>query len=326
MLESRPSGLEQALYDTIRYWGLFDRPVTAVELWRCLIMESEPNTARWHGQHVPALVEVETALRESPWLKTKISNRWGYYFQRGKEGVVEPYLKRFRQAQLKWKITRRVGRVLQYVPFVRGIFVTGSLAIMNTNEESDLDLLMITHPKRIWITRLLLLLVTQLTGRRRTHWDRKAPDKICLNHYVTENSLAIARPIRTLYTAMLYTHLVPLTGLELYTEFQQVNSGWLKRFVMYPEAPVIPLAQYLRPGRVFKLLQRGLEIIFQEPLFDSLESLAEKLQRRVVQQHTVPGQAGRIALSNHELAFHPDSKEASILALFQQDEGQRALL
>lgn len=323
-----PSGLEQALYDTIRYWGLFDRPVTAVELWRCLIVESEPNAVRWHGQHVPALVEVAAVLRESPWLKTKISHRWGYYFQQGREALVALYLRRFLKAQLKWKITRRVTRLLQYVPFVRGIFVTGSLAIMNTNDESDLDLLVVTHPRRIWITRLLLLLVTQLTGRRRTHWDRKAPDKICLNHYVTEDSLAIARPIRTLYTAMLYTHLVPLTGLELYAAFQQENGGWLKRFVMYPEAPLLRPVGYVGQAN-FSLpgvLKRMVEIVLQEPLFNSLESLAEKLQRRVVAEHTVPGQAGRIALSNQELAFHPDSKEASILALFHQDEGQRALL
>ena len=240
--------------------------------------------------------------------------------------MVEVYLRRFRQAQLKWKIARRVGRLLQYVPFVRGIFVTGSLAIMNTNDESDLDLLIVTHPERIWLTRLLLLFVTQLTGRRRTHWDRKAPDKICLNHYVTEASLSMARSIRTLYTAMLYTHLVPLTGMDLYQQFQQENGGWLKRFVMYPEAPAIPPAQYLRPGRWLKAVQRGFEIIFQEPLFNGLESLAEKVQRRVVLRHTLPGQAGRIALSAQELAFHPDSKEASILALFHKDEGQRRLL
>lgn len=321
-----PEPLEQALYDTIRYWGLFDRPVTVVELWRGLIVESEPNATRWHGQHVPALIEVETMLRESPWLKTKISRQWGYYFPHGRESIVEPYLKRFRQAQLKWKITRRVGRLLQYVPFVRGIFVTGSLAIMNTNDESDLDLLIVTHPKRIWLTRLLLLFVTQLTGRRRTHWDRKAPDKICLNHYVTETSLAVARPIRTLYTAMLYTHLTPLAGLDLYEKFQQQNAGWLKRFVMYPEVPIIPPAQYLRSWRLLKACQRLLERILEEPFFEGLERLAERVQRRVVLQHTVPGQAGRIALSASELAFHPDSKEASILALFRRDEGQRALL
>lgn len=318
--------LEQALYDTVRYWGLFDRPVTAVELWRCLIVESEPNAARWQGQHVPALMEVETTLRESAWLKTKISRQWGYYFQHDREGIVELYLTRYRQAQLKWKIMRRIARLLQYVPFVRGIFVTGSLAIMNTNDESDLDLLIVTSPSRIWLTRLLLLFVTQLTGRRRTHWDRKAPDKICLNHYVTEVSLSMARSIRTLYTAMLYTHLVPLTGLDLHAQFQRENGGWLKRFVMYPEVPFIPPAQYLRPWRWLKAVQRGFEIIFQEPLFDGLEHLAEKVQRRVVLQHTVPGQAGRIALSAGELAFHPDSKEASILALFHQDEGQRVLL
>lgn len=329
-----PSALEQALYDTVRYWGLFDRPVTAVELWRCMIVESQPDEPRWHGLARPKLGAVQAILRESAWLSANIDTKWGYYFPRSRADMVEQYLRRYRQAQLKWKITRRVGRWLQYVPGVRAIFVTGSLAIMNTNDESDLDLLVVTSPRRIWLTRLLLLLIAQLTGRRRTHWDRKAPDKICLNHYLTTESLAIARPIRTLYTAMLYTHLVPLAGLDVYGQFQQANAGWLKRFVMYPEAPFIPPAQYVarQPGGrgpiaySLHFLQRLIERVLEEPFFDDLERLAEKLQRRVVWRHTVPGQAGRIALSDSELAFHPDSKEAAILALFQQDEGQRVLL
>jgi predicted nucleotidyltransferase len=320
-----PETLEQAIWATIRYWGLFDKPVTAVEIARALVMEEEPGERRWRGQHVYSLAEVQGVLQQSAWLKTKIATQWGYYFRKGEVGIVGRYLQRYQLAQLNWKITHRVGSVLVHVPLVKGIFVTGSLAIMNTNEESDLDLLVVAAPGRIWLTRLLLLLVTQLTGRRRTHWETKAPDKICLNHYVTEESLSVAPSIRSLYTAMLYTHLIPLYGWEAYQSFQAANATWLKRFVMYPEPVPLEPVQYVRPWRWLKPVKRSLERILQEPLFDGLERWAESIQRRVVLKHTVPGQAGRIALSQQELAFHPDSKAAALLNLYHQDEGQRAL-
>lgn len=316
------TSLERALFDTVRYWALFERPVTAVGIWRSVVIYQPHSPVRWQGLRVPSLQHVQDLLAESQWLKERLNTQHGYYFLRGQEHIVPAFLTRHRLAQLKWRITRRVVRSLAYVPFVRGIFGSGSLAVMNTRPASDLDLFIVVKKGRIWTARLFLLLVAQLTGRRRHYWDREAPDRVCLNHYATEDSI-LPPVIHNLYTAMLYTHFVPLLGQTVAKRFVAGNY-WVKKFVMYPEMPQLQHA-YAIPRRR-RLLKRFLEAWLSEPVGETLETWAEKVQRGVIARHTQPDQKGRIALSDDELAFHPDSKVDALLAAYAQDPGQVKLL
>ena len=147
--------LEQVVYDTVRYFSLFKMPVTDVQIWRSLVAERETGGMRWHGHHVPKLKEITTILKESQWLKKRIGFCWGYYYlhvavldiatkennpQFTGQDYVRRRLIRHALAQQKWKITKRVVRLLAWLPFVRMIAGSGSLSFFNTEPESDLDL------------------------------------------------------------------------------------------------------------------------------------------------------------------------------------------
>ncbi|MCH8748615.1 hypothetical protein IH781_02590 [Patescibacteria group bacterium] len=318
--------LARALYQTVRYFDLFEQPVTVVQMWRTLVIQSQHSPMRWAGRQVYSLSEVRLALKKSARLKTQLGWRWGYYFLVGREQLVSAYQLKHRLAQTKWKLTRRVARWFTLVPFVRMIAMSGSLAAGNTKADSDLDLFVVVAAGRIWTARLGLLVVSQLSGRRRKYWDRKAPDKICLNHYVTETSLAINSDIRNLYTAVLYQKMVCLFWLDVFQNFQQANAAWSKRFLMYPEAPRLKAVQAVQPLLWLRSLKSGLEKILLEPVGEAFERWAERVQRRRIAEHTMPGQRGRVVLSAAELAFHPDTKVPSILAAFAQEEGQGQLL
>ncbi|TSC84472.1 MAG: hypothetical protein G01um101416_1074 [Microgenomates group bacterium Gr01-1014_16] len=85
-------------------------------------------------------------------------------------------------SQQKWVIARGVGDKLRKIPFVEAIFVTGSLAMSNCTPNDDVDLMIITSPNTLWLTRLLVYLAIR-------HFRRKpnvlsAPDKICDNLYL----------------------------------------------------------------------------------------------------------------------------------------------
>lgn len=322
-----PSHLEQALFATIRYFALQELPVTATQLWRCLVLPTEEASVRWGGHHLYALREIEETLRTSAWLRARVYSRWGYYTlpTLGATAIIER-LRRHCLAQEKWKIIRRVARVFAYLPFVRMLAVTGSVSFGNTRPTSDLDLLVVVTAGRIWTARALLLLTAALMGRRRRHWDRQAPDKACLNHYLTTRSLSIAPEIRNVYTAVLFTHSIPIFGHTLYQEFLSQNSTWFKRFVMYPEPLPLPSVQALRLGNFGRLLKKAVEGWLQEPLGTWLEQKVRQVQQRVIQHHTIPGRRGRIVVSDTELAFHPDSKMEGVLQRFQQEIGQQALL
>jgi hypothetical protein len=129
-----------------------------------------------------------------------------------------------------------------------------------------------------------------------------------------------------LFTAVEYTHHVPLTGYALYRSFQTTNDGWFKRFLMYPEAPALASVHAVTPGRVSTFIKKILESILLEPLGNSIERWAEAMQRRSIARHTEPNQSGRVVVSPAELAFHPHSKVEGLLQRFAQDAGQQALL
>jgi hypothetical protein len=325
------STLEKALFNTLRYFDLFAMPVTAVQLWRSLLIDPDGSSAlRWGGQQVWKLQEVQQTLRESAWLKERAVNVWGFYTLASSaaeaEALVRQRLHRHVLAQHKWRIVHRAGRLLARLPLVRMIAVSGSLALWNTKETSDLDLFVIVRRGRIWTARLMLLLATQLLGRRRKYWEGQAPDKLCLNHYITDEALAMPLEVRSLYTAMLYLHAAPLSGLPVWRAWRKANESWLHRSIMYPEAPDVPPRLYLRSG-IWRRPRQLLENILLEPIGQALERWAEKLQRRAMAHHARPSKGwGRIVLSDTELAFHPDSKEPALLRRFAEEPGQAALL
>lgn len=320
------SALEQSIYNTVRYFSLFDMPLTATQIWRTLILEHDDSRLRWHGEHLPTLSAVREALGQSPRLRGQLETMWGYYFLRGRQASVRRRLARHVIAQYKWRLARRLVRWLAVVPFVRMIAGSGSLALSNTRPESDLDMFVIVQAGRIWTARLLLLLVAQFLGRRRKHWDRLAPDRLCLNHYVTDEALTMPPAVRNLYTAVAYTTLTPLFGERFLAGFQADNASWMRSYLMYPDMPVLPSQLRVSLPSPLLWLKRGLEGILREPVGDALEAWARRAQRAMIARHTRPGRAGRIAISETELAFHPDSRVPELLRQFAQDAGQKPLL
>ena len=307
-----PTNLERAIFNTIRYYDLFALPVTATQIWQCLVIAGVSLP-----EH-PALAEVEDTARTSFWLAERTCTQWGYWALAGKQYAITERLQRHVLAQDKWKITQKVLRKLAWVPFVRAMAGSGSLAMDNTGPDSDLDMFVIVRSGRIWTTRLLLLLALQLLGRRRKYWNQKAPDKMCLNHYITDSDLSIHPDIRNIYTAVQYATFVPVAGRRVISQFQQANSAWMRQYVSVPEMPDAVHAYNVRTPRWLQVVKRQVELLLLEPVGDGIESLARRLQLYVIRRHHESGQPGRIALSARELAFHPDTKIPALVQQFQQ--------
>lgn len=310
------SALEQAILQTIRYFSLFAMPLTAVQLWRCLIVDGSGQGRDTVGFSALTLRDLRDCLATSPWLTPHLGSRHGYYFLKNQDDIVTRHLERQVISAMKWQIIRRMMRWLRYLPFVAMIAVSGSVSLNNAKPDSDLDLLIIARRHRLWTARLCLLVATQLVGRRRKHWDKRAPDKICLNHYVSDAALTIASDNRTIYTAMLYHHLIPLTGFAQYHHFMAANP-WLENWLRWRAEPFLPSA-HARPAS--RAAQAGQALVARwllEPVGDVLEQWSQQLQRRAISKHTQPGRSGRIMVSSDELAFHPDSKAFAISEQFQ---------
>lgn len=308
--------LEQSIFDTVRFFDLYDMPVTATQIWWHLVVSKSGYL------HHPALREVQQLLASSLFLQHRIGMKWGYFFLIGRQHLVRQRLVHHSIAQDKWKILLRCVPFLARVPFVCALAGSGSLAQDNTKPSSDLDVLVIVREGRIWTARLLLILMTGLLGRRRKYYDRSAPDMICLNHYLVDGSLPVAPEIHNVAMAMQYASVVSVYNDDEMKKFRQHNAFWIDRHVRMPLHLDVRHKYTIILGSIAALFKRQLELLLAEPMGDYIEEFAEYLQRTVIQWHSraLPlsaEQAGRIALSSSELAFHPDTKIPAIVKSFE---------
>jgi len=302
--------LEKAIHTTVQYFDVLDMPVTATQIWWCMVGGFQEQE-RW------SLREVQETIRTSQWLQERLETTWGYIYVKGRKSLVQTRLRRHRAAQQKWKIAKRAAKALACVPFVKALAGSGSLAIDNTKPTSDLDFFVITTSNRIWTARLLLLGVSQLLGRRRKYWDTHAPDMLCLNHYVSRSGLGLSASLHNAYTAALYALLVPVYGAKTIQEFQQENAVWMNRYVVLPPQALTEHQYAVHISFGMRLCKQLIEGLLLEPIGDAVEKFAERIQRRLIVKHTT-GQGGRVALSAQELAFHPDTKAPFLLEEFQR--------
>jgi hypothetical protein len=84
-----------------------------------------------------------------------------------------------------------LGYLLQLSPFVRAVIVNGSMSFGGAGKKSDIDLLIITEPKRLYTARLFATLITCFTGHRRKPFAEFTAGQFCLNYYLSSDNLNI---------------------------------------------------------------------------------------------------------------------------------------
>ncbi|MBP7875646.1 hypothetical protein KA012_01455, partial [Candidatus Woesebacteria bacterium] len=86
------------------------------------------------------------------------------------------------------------------LPWVRGVAVTGSVAVENAESNDDVDLLIVCADNRLWLVRPLLIFFSQLYGKRRT-WRGEEGNSWCFNLWLETSSLSVPVAQRSLYPA-----------------------------------------------------------------------------------------------------------------------------
>lgn len=137
-------------------------------------------------------------------------------------------IQRAKYSQRKLIIAKKAARVISIIPSVLFVGVTGSLAMMNANKNSDIDLLIITKKNTLWTTRALVYFVLRTTHFvLRKPQDKNERDALCLNLWLDETSLIWQKKQRNIYTAHEIAQIVPLANKEnIYERFLYLNK-WI---------------------------------------------------------------------------------------------------
>lgn len=300
--------LADRIIQTLKFFDLQDYPLTALEVERYLIADKAPLRKRLDEHfelqstdNPPSSVHLDTILLQLTALTQdgKILQTNGFYTLPSRQHLVEQRLTNYRYGLRREKLIRRYVWFTKYLPFVRGIALGGSQPLGLQKPTSDIDLLIITDPQRMWLARTFLMGYFQLFGVRR--YSHKIANRFCLNHY-----LATPREVdaeRNLYKAMEYGRLRPLVFPAAISAFLQANASWMKIF--FPNLKVSEISSLAQPR-----LQDWLEKIFRGGFGGWLEKLLGKWQGSRIRQDQF------VFVRADELSFHPESKHTELLQGF----------
>ncbi|MBS1529886.1 MAG: nucleotidyltransferase domain-containing protein [Bacteroidetes bacterium] len=158
---------------------------------------------------------------------------------------------------------KKVGDLLIRFPYVRGIAISGSLSKNFADEDSDIDLFIITAKNRLWIARTLMHCFKKLTFLvNKEHY-------FCMNYYIDEDDLSIHE--KNVYTATEIATLIPLHGDAVFEQFYTANA-WSRNFL---PNKCLRLAT-ARPEK-HSPLKRFIEILFNNPIGNTIDNLLMKL-------------------------------------------------
>ncbi|PJE51443.1 MAG: hypothetical protein COV29_00445 [Candidatus Yanofskybacteria bacterium CG10_big_fil_rev_8_21_14_0_10_36_16] len=295
--------LQKSIMATLIYYDIFDYPLSRDEVFNYLIKTFPRSVVAKKdlvGRSLADLIK-----------KNKIDLNGDYYFLPNREYLIPLRKKKDNILNKKIKRTRLAVSLMSFLPFIKAVFASGSLATGSTDELSDLDVLVVVKHGRMWTARFLIVVLMSLVGIRRKPTDKIAPDKICLNHYITDKSLHI--DLKSVYNAQTYSRLIPLLVREeaIVDEFKEKNK-WVLDCVQKWN---FNSNQHKRASMV----SRAISFLFERALSfywigGVVESKTKNIQLgRIIKNPLTYKEGSKVVYCDERLEFHPDSPEKYII-------------
>lgn len=279
-----------AVISTLAYSDVFNHPLTGKELWQRLITPLRIKREEFSGLLVGWQKEKKIILKN------------GYYFLPGRASTIQKRKKKEKMAEAKIELAKKSAKVLAKIPFVWGVFLSGNLALNTATLNDDIDLVIVSAPKTLWLTRFIVYLFLKTTGgffglKVRIPGSRQTKDKLCLNLFLDYCNLEINLQKQNLFTAYQILFLKPLENKnQTYQRFWNTNS-WVASF-------------FANGYRQKKFSQKNHKF---SPFFSFANRLLYSFQLFYMK-----GKPRGEKISLTQAFFHPDSKELKILNLYQK--------
>lgn len=279
------AGSKKAILQTLVYSSIFDFPLTKDEIYYYLYSEKTISKK-----------EFEESLSS---LKNMLVTKDGLFALKGREKSIELRKKREQISLNKQREGLKLARMLGVIPTVLFIGISGSVAVGNADETDDIDFFVITANHSLYATRLFILLILQLMGKRRKRNEVKPKNKVCLNMLIDQDGMHFTKP-HTLYTARELVQLYPLFERgDYYQKLLQKNS-WTRSFMPHASG------------------KDNIFIHHKESSIQSLsfiESMCKYLEKRLIKRE----QTSEIA-TDHIIALHPLDTKNRVLTKFEKKD------
>jgi hypothetical protein len=195
--------------------------------------------------------------------------------------------------QDKTLIAQKAASVLTILPTVLFVGITGSLAMSNSDNTSDIDLIVITRKNTLWATRLVGWSLLKIKGFGiRTRDSKVSEDLLCMNIWLDEATLLWQK--RNVFTAHEIAQIVPIINkLGTYEKFIAKNK-WIRNY--WPNA--------VQGITTNNKVQRGILVSVLCSMFFVLCSIVDPLAY-ALQKMYMRGKISIEIIEKHRAVFHP---------------------
>ncbi|OIO19257.1 MAG: hypothetical protein COY69_00155 [Candidatus Magasanikbacteria bacterium CG_4_10_14_0_8_um_filter_32_14] len=292
--------IQEAILKTLSYFDIFEYSLTSEELRRLLWFPDNVNDEDF-------FVNLQILLDEN-----KIACKYSFYFLKDKKDYVKSRQLKVKLVEQKMSIAKRAIDKLRKVPFLRAVFVCNTVALGVPNNNSDIDVFIVTRKNYIWLVRFFSTIILKFFRLRTSRSNHK--DRVCLSFYATDNNLNLERlKIKNktdIYLVYWLLQLIPIYDPEnLYISILNANR-WLDEYVNVKKHSFF-LVDYLRVKN-FKndlKIKNKLENFFAEK--DYLINFLKKIQIPKIRKNYglyADRADTRVVISDDFLKFHENDR------------------
>lgn len=253
--------VKQNILATLAYFDMFDYPLTYEEIGLFLENRYAPHAFR---SAINDLVDQQLIFQFN-----------ACYSLKNDPLLVMRRLKGNERAAGMINKARRVGKLLIKFPYVRGVGISGSLSKNFADENSDIDLFIVTKQRRLWIARTIMHCFKKLTFLVNRQHD------YCMNYYVDEAQLEIVE--KNIYTAIEVATIIPLEGRTVFTDFYMANR-WIREYLPNKE---MDASAATSPEK--HTLKNMIESLLNNTAGNRIENLLMKITARRWRKKTLTG-------------------------------------
>lgn len=196
------TAVQATVLRTLAYFDIFHHPLTLPELKRF----AEGATPARHE-----LIEALHHLEE----RGLVQCHDGHWALRDTRRAVIERARSEARAKARMPKAITMSRLIARFPFVRAVFISGSLSKGCMTPDGDIDFFIITAPGRLWVARTLMVLYKKLFLLN-SHRD------FCVNYFLDTEHLTVED--RNRFTAMEVVTLLPMYGNGTTEAFFERNA------------------------------------------------------------------------------------------------------
>jgi len=278
--------LKSAILATLAYHDIFDYPPTFPQIQKLLVGKTSNTNSLRRG--------LKVLLKDK-----KIGEKDGYYFLKKRRQIVTTRIKRAKSSRKKLNRAYFYSSALKLVPTIKFVAISGALAMENSDNNDDIDLVVVSSKGSLWTTRFLANLV--LWPFKRNPNGAKVSDKACLNLFLDESALKIRD--QNIYMAHEICQMLPLWNRQgTYQRFIEANA-WIKKYL-----PNWAVSSQFKVHSSHREKQSTTNL-----QLSTVETFLEKFQLWYMRPKVTTEKIG-----GKQLFFHPKRTQGQVLASFHK--------